>query len=159
MKNAVFYGYKNPVRTSQENYYVSATEPRRFEKTLSLVQLLLATNTFPSSLILSTLMMEAICSSETSIPIRTTRRHIPEDGISYSHRRENFKFYISTTVLLYLRYTAKEHLELTFLSRLAILTKSLQLALQYEGATLQNRKPNTALVKADDLKVSICKVQ
>jgi hypothetical protein len=25
--------------------------------------------------------MEAKCSSETSVPTRTTRRHIPEDGI------------------------------------------------------------------------------
>jgi hypothetical protein len=29
MKNAVLMGYKNPVRTSQETYYVSATEPSR----------------------------------------------------------------------------------------------------------------------------------
>jgi hypothetical protein len=29
----------------------------------------------------STLMMEAICSSETSVHTRSTRRHIPEDGI------------------------------------------------------------------------------
>jgi hypothetical protein len=27
MKNAVFWDIKNPVRTSQETYYVSATEP------------------------------------------------------------------------------------------------------------------------------------
>jgi hypothetical protein len=30
---------------------------------------------------LSTLKMEAICSSETSVHTRSTRRHIPEDGI------------------------------------------------------------------------------
>jgi hypothetical protein len=34
-----------------------------------------------SSLILSALMMEAICSPETSVLIRATQYHIPEDGI------------------------------------------------------------------------------
>jgi hypothetical protein len=41
----------------------------------------------------STLKMEAIRSSEWSIHIRPTRRHIPEDGILHSHRRENLKYY------------------------------------------------------------------
>jgi hypothetical protein len=31
--------------------------------------------------------------SETSVLIRATWRHIPEDGILHSHRRENFKSY------------------------------------------------------------------
>jgi hypothetical protein len=36
---------------------------------------------FPAQLIFSTLMMEAICFSETSVDFqRTTRRHIPENG-------------------------------------------------------------------------------
>jgi hypothetical protein len=38
-------------------------------------------NAVPSSLILFTLMIEAMYSSETSVLIRLTRRHIPEDGI------------------------------------------------------------------------------
>jgi hypothetical protein len=38
---------------------------------------------------LITLKMEAIATSETSVLTRATRRHIPEDGILYSHRREN----------------------------------------------------------------------
>jgi hypothetical protein len=42
----------------------------------------------------STLKMEAIRSSETSIHTRCTRRHIPEDGILHGHRRENLKSYI-----------------------------------------------------------------
>jgi hypothetical protein len=47
-----------------------------------------------SSLVdLSTLKMEGICSSETSVHTRSTRRHIPEDGILHSHRRENPKSY------------------------------------------------------------------
>jgi hypothetical protein len=38
--------------------------------------------------------LEAIGSSETSVhSIRSTRRHIPEDGILHSHRRENIKSY------------------------------------------------------------------
>jgi hypothetical protein len=35
----------------------------------------------------STLNMEAICSSETSVHTRSTRRHIPEDGILQHLRR------------------------------------------------------------------------
>jgi hypothetical protein len=43
----------------------------------------------PISPIFSTLMMEALLSSETSVITRATRFHIPEDGILHSHRREN----------------------------------------------------------------------
>jgi hypothetical protein len=41
----------------------------------------------------STMKMEAIRSSETSVHTRSTRRHIPEDSILHSHRRENLKSY------------------------------------------------------------------
>jgi hypothetical protein len=45
-----------------------------------------------AELISSTLKMEAICSSETSVETqRTARRHIPEDDIFYNHRCENLK--------------------------------------------------------------------
>jgi hypothetical protein len=42
----------------------------------------------------STLKMEPISSSETSgTPLRTTRRHIPEDDTLQNHRCENLKSY------------------------------------------------------------------
>jgi hypothetical protein len=40
-----------------------------------------------------TQMMKVVYSSETSVLTRTTRRHILEDGILHSHRRENLKSY------------------------------------------------------------------
>jgi hypothetical protein len=43
----------------------------------------------------STLKMEAIYSSETSVDFqRTTRRYIPEDSTLHNHRSENLKSYI-----------------------------------------------------------------
>jgi hypothetical protein len=44
-----------------------------------------------------TLMMEAISSSETLVLRIATRRHISEDDILHSHRRENFKSLIALT--------------------------------------------------------------
>jgi hypothetical protein len=43
----------------------------------------------------STLKMEAIPSSESSVHTRSTRHHIPEDGILHSYRCENLKSYQS----------------------------------------------------------------
>jgi hypothetical protein len=59
----------------------------------TLLRLLVTANVVPSSLILFTLMMEAICSSNTSVLTRTTRSNITEKGIHHSHRRENLKSY------------------------------------------------------------------
>jgi hypothetical protein len=43
----------------------------------------------------STLKMEAICSSETSVATQqTTRRYIPEDDTFHNHHCENLKSYI-----------------------------------------------------------------
>jgi hypothetical protein len=48
---------------------------------LRIVLRLLVTANVPSSPILVTLMMEAICSSKTSVLTRDTRRNSLEDGI------------------------------------------------------------------------------
>jgi hypothetical protein len=48
----------------------------------------------PSSLMLVTLVMEALSSSETSVLTRATWRNIPKDGILQSHLRENLKSYM-----------------------------------------------------------------
>jgi hypothetical protein len=49
--------------------------------------------------IVGTLKLETTRSSETSVHTRSKWRHIPEDGILYSHRRENLKSYIDRSSL------------------------------------------------------------
>jgi hypothetical protein len=51
-------------------------------------------NVVPSSLIVFTLMIEALRSFGTPVLTEATRRNIPENGILHSHRCENLKFHI-----------------------------------------------------------------
>jgi hypothetical protein len=48
-----------------------------------------------SEKLIASLKMVAIRSSETTFHTKSTRRHIPEDGILHTHRRENLKSYIN----------------------------------------------------------------
>jgi hypothetical protein len=84
--------YKNLVRTSQETHYVSATKPNwlmsckiwDFDSGIlflrSLIGFLVSTNV-PSSLILVTMMIVAIRSSETSVLAIATWRNTIEDNV------------------------------------------------------------------------------
>jgi hypothetical protein len=61
--------------------------------------LLVTANVVPSSPSLVTLMMEALNSYGTSVLTRATQRNIQEDGIFYSHRRENLKSYTISYII------------------------------------------------------------
>jgi hypothetical protein len=85
MKNAVFWDVA-PCRSCEMN--------RRFGGTYRLYDCYLLA-LVPSLADFSTLKMEAIRSSETSVHFTgSTRPHILEDGILHSHRCENLKSYI-----------------------------------------------------------------
>jgi hypothetical protein len=71
LKNAVFW----------EVTSCGSCKNRRFGGTCHVIQLLVTGNFVPMSLILVTLMMDVIPSSETSVLTRATRRNITEDDI------------------------------------------------------------------------------
>jgi cytosine/adenosine deaminase-related metal-dependent hydrolase len=54
-------------------------------------------NLVPRSPIHVNLIMEAICSSETSVLTRAAQRNVSEDVILHSHCHENLKFNIALT--------------------------------------------------------------
>jgi hypothetical protein len=67
------------------------------ELIFSVLRLLVTANIVPSSSVIVTLMMEVICSSETSLLTKATRRQFPEYDILHSHRRKNLKSYLALT--------------------------------------------------------------
>jgi hypothetical protein len=52
------------------------------------------------------LHLQTISYSETSVHTRSTLRHIPEDGILHSHRRENVKSYTVSVQFTLIRNTS-----------------------------------------------------
>jgi hypothetical protein len=61
---------------------------------------LLVTAHVPSSLILVTLMIEALHTSETSVLTRATWHNFPEESILHSHCQENLRSYIEYARLI-----------------------------------------------------------
>jgi hypothetical protein len=70
---------------------VTSNRPTLLVFLRSVRRLLVTASVIPSSPILVTLIVEALCSSETSVLTRATLRNILEDDILYNQRRENLK--------------------------------------------------------------------
>jgi hypothetical protein len=75
---------------------LSVTSNRRMHVVFlrSVRRLLLTINVFPSSSILVTLIIEVLCSSETSVHKEPHCVISQKKGIPHSHRRENLKSYV-----------------------------------------------------------------
>jgi hypothetical protein len=71
---------------------LAVTSNRRTQRRVC--RLLVTAIFVPTSLLLVTLMMEALSFFETSVLPRTTRCNISENGILPGHRRENLKSYL-----------------------------------------------------------------
>jgi hypothetical protein len=80
---------------------------------------LVTANVVASSLMLSILMTEGICSSETLVLTTVTRREIQEDGILHNYHRENFKSYVvpSSPILVTLMKEGLSSSEASVLTR------------------------------------------
>jgi hypothetical protein len=73
----------------------------------SMCQSLVPANVVPISLILVTLVMNALHSSEMSVIIRATWHNIPKDGFLHSHGYENLKSCIIYCKLLFWTFGQK----------------------------------------------------
>jgi hypothetical protein len=80
-KNAVFWHVAPCGSCMNRRFGATYRLHYQGDKNLVVLWLLVTANVVPSWLILVTLMMEAMHSSETSVLTRVTRRYIPEDGI------------------------------------------------------------------------------
>jgi hypothetical protein len=93
LKNTAFW-YVTPC-DSYENRHISFIIKLNKISELG-TELAVTTDVVVSALIFFTLMTEAIRSSQMSLTT-ATRRHIPEDDILHSHRRESLKPYLVLT--------------------------------------------------------------
>jgi hypothetical protein len=81
MKNAVFWDVTQCISCNNRRFGGMYRLQHQGEILRSVLHLLATANVVPSSLIIFTLMTEAIRSSETSVITRATWRQTPEDGI------------------------------------------------------------------------------
>jgi hypothetical protein len=79
----------------------------RIASIISVLRFLVTANVVPSLPILVTLMIEQICSSETSVIAGATRCNIPEDGITHSHCSEDLKYYIEQRIYIVMKLVFK----------------------------------------------------
>jgi hypothetical protein len=97
MKNAVFWDVKPRGSFKNRRFGGLIASIIRVTRIDGIATTLAVTSNVVPSLPVLVTLMEAIRSSETSIPTRPILRNIPEDDILHSHRRENLEPYIALT--------------------------------------------------------------